>query len=208
MILTNRFVFVHMPKTGGSFVRRIFRRTAPPEWEFAEIDSHVFAADTPESHAHLPKVGFVRNPFDWYLSFYRYLIRKPPKPAHFFMRISEGGTLPFQETIKNYFALPYVKRSGKGAMTHFLELHFGPGLGALEQVGKCETLRDDLEAVVVRYFGSLPEAMRDEIRSAPKVNVDSGAETPASAYSEELRDMVWKGDREICDRFGYEKLQL
>jgi hypothetical protein len=84
MILTERFVFIHLRKTGGTFVStilgRLYRRRG---WlarvrnrirgkTFRSVNQHGTCAEIPESHRHLPVVASIRNPFDRYVSMWRF----------------------------------------------------------------------------------------------------------------------------------------
>ena len=98
-----RFLFIHVFKTGGSSVREAlapqayrpaessWRRLrllglAPPE-PLAALAPHATAADV---HAVLPektfkryfKFAFVRNPWDWHVSWYHYIRQNPSHYQH------------------------------------------------------------------------------------------------------------------------------
>jgi hypothetical protein len=63
--VTPEFVFLHVPKTGGSYVR-----THVPELVYER--QHGRACEIPERFKHLPRYAFVRNPWDWYVSWWLY----------------------------------------------------------------------------------------------------------------------------------------
>lgn len=78
MILTDRFVFIHLPSTGGTFVTRaideVYRRAvargdAPSP---VDVNKHGTCDEIPESHRHLPIVSNVRNTYDHYVAYYEY----------------------------------------------------------------------------------------------------------------------------------------
>lgn len=91
MIVTDRLVFVHMPKTGGTFVRKVLEelygvapaprgrlarllrrlrpRRRPP---FHQLRKHGACREIPPEAAHLPILGCVRNPLDRYVSQYTF----------------------------------------------------------------------------------------------------------------------------------------
>jgi len=90
MLLTEKFVFIHLPKTGGTFVREMVGRLYgkgevrdhidlqrnPPDLKtsffiMAQF-SHASRKVIPDAFADLPVFGCVRNPLDRYLSQYRY----------------------------------------------------------------------------------------------------------------------------------------
>jgi hypothetical protein len=91
MLINNRFVFIHHPKTGGHFVRQVLHHAAQQEIrEFplgrlrrASIlprrfrcekanDYHGTCRDIPAEHRHKPILSAVRNPFDYYVSQYHF----------------------------------------------------------------------------------------------------------------------------------------
>ena len=82
MILTKRFVYIHVPKTGGTFVTSVLERLMKPEkprnvveflgqaWEgaYRDTDKHAAGSRIPASHRGLPVIATIRNPFDRYVS--------------------------------------------------------------------------------------------------------------------------------------------
>lgn len=104
MNITNQFVFVHMPKTGGTFVSQVLRDLSMPSWiqpklarkvffrvkntttralgfgsSSIELEKHATCNQIPEKYRGLPIIGCMRNPFDWYVSNYhfQYWLRNP-----------------------------------------------------------------------------------------------------------------------------------
>jgi hypothetical protein len=99
MLINSKFVFVHMPKTGGTFVTTVMWTLHPPPittWQrwlrtrarrllglpgaharsygLLEVrePQHGTCHEIPAEAAHLPIVSCVRNPFDWYVSHYEF----------------------------------------------------------------------------------------------------------------------------------------
>jgi hypothetical protein len=87
MILTPRFVYIHLPKTGGTFVtsvlERIFKPPRPRTFlgrlvrrvrgkRWIDTNKHGYCCEIPESHRGLPVAACVRNPFDRYVSQYEF----------------------------------------------------------------------------------------------------------------------------------------
>lgn len=91
MIITDRFVFVHQPKTGGTFVREVLweisRREARsfprgflqragivrPGHAYLETDDyHGTCHEIPPPQRSKKILSIVRNPFDFYVSFYHF----------------------------------------------------------------------------------------------------------------------------------------
>ena len=73
MVIADEFVYVHMPKTGGTFVEEVLRRVLgrPPGWNSdVGADQHQPVSAIPHGHRHKPVLFTVRNPYDHYVSFY------------------------------------------------------------------------------------------------------------------------------------------
>jgi tetratricopeptide (TPR) repeat protein len=97
MIVTERFVFIHMHKTGGQFVNEIIKRCIPEHWI---VGYHFPRAEVPPGAENLPLVGMVRNPWDWYVSWYAFN-RKPGTNNQLFHVVSNGGSENFKTTVMN-----------------------------------------------------------------------------------------------------------
>lgn len=97
MIITERFVFIHMHKTGGQTLNGIIERCVPRS---RVIGYHFPRREIPAEHAALPVVGLVRNPWDWYVSWYAFN-QRPHVRNPLFMVMSEGGRLGFTATVTN-----------------------------------------------------------------------------------------------------------
>ncbi len=67
MITTDKFVLVHMHKTGGQSLGRIVADCIPG---MKQIGYHYPYKMLPAEDADKPVVGMVRNPWDWYISWY------------------------------------------------------------------------------------------------------------------------------------------
>ena len=87
MILTDRFVYIHLPKTGGTFVttvlerlfkpprprhfgERVLRRLKGKAWR--DTNKPGFCSEIPERHRGLPVAACIRNPYDRYVSQYHF----------------------------------------------------------------------------------------------------------------------------------------
>ena len=208
MILTKHFVFLHYPKTGGSFVRKIFKNSAPRSWELTSPGKHLDFVHCPESHKSLPVIGFVRNPFDWYVSWY--IFSKNIYPHDFFNNVSDDGKLDFKKTILNvlevdynkYFNLDFGKIYGRpvGCYTAYVHSMFGEDLSDI-RFGKFENLREDFLSLISEIVEP-PLFMRLLTKHYPRVN--TGKRTHYSDYyDEELIEAVSKKEDEMLKRFDY-----
>jgi hypothetical protein len=99
MIVTDHFVYIHTSRSAGTFLNNLIIEEVPGA---RMIQYHGHLKDLPEKFSHLPVIGFVRNPWDWYVSmFYDY--RR--KQQYVFQIISERDTLGFEATISRFLRL-------------------------------------------------------------------------------------------------------
>ena len=90
MVITNDFVFLHLPKTGGTFcethIMRLYRQSnrerlknilqrKPVRWGLS-TRKHSGLHAIPRYARNLPKIGCIRNPYDRWVSRYEYKIYK------------------------------------------------------------------------------------------------------------------------------------
>ena len=90
MLATKDFVFIHVPKTGGEFIGGAIKRTC----EVQEAGKHVPFRETPERFRDLPAICFVRNPWDWYVSWWHWA------------RAHEGEQRDFPALLRHCFEEP------------------------------------------------------------------------------------------------------
>jgi hypothetical protein len=85
MIITDKFVYLHMPKTGGTFVEKVLGQlfseesglyidtsTEQGRTLFPRADHHETFADIPEEHCSKKLLLSIRNPYDHYVSHYEF----------------------------------------------------------------------------------------------------------------------------------------
>ncbi|MDH3480880.1 MAG: aspartyl/asparaginyl beta-hydroxylase domain-containing protein [Gammaproteobacteria bacterium] len=101
MIVTEHFVFVHMHKTGGQTINNVLSRCLKGR---QVIGYHYPYSLVPEQFGQLPLVGFVRNPWDWYVSWYAFN-RRPKAKNALFAVCSDGGKGDFKTSVVNLIQL-------------------------------------------------------------------------------------------------------
>ena len=94
MIITDKFVYIHMPKTGGSFVTDALfqlydfkwnkwehiklatfqqrKKKASNGWIAITAGKHFGCSKIPDEYSNLPILTTIRNPFDYYVSQYEF----------------------------------------------------------------------------------------------------------------------------------------
>ena len=68
-MITREFVIVHVPKTGGMFLRAVRQERVE---EALTTGRHAPYETLPEEYREFPGICFRRNPWDWYVSFWHY----------------------------------------------------------------------------------------------------------------------------------------
>lgn len=99
MIVTKHFVYIHTSRSAGTFLNKLILENAPGARMF---QYHGHLKDLPETFSALPVIGFVRNPWDWYVSMFFDYRRKQ---QYVYQIISDGGALGFDATITRFLKL-------------------------------------------------------------------------------------------------------
>ena len=107
MIVTDHFVYLHVSRSGGTFLNKLIRQHVPGA---RMLQYHGHLKDLPEEYAHLPVIGFVRNPWDWYVSMFSDYARKR---QYIFEIISNRGVLDFDATVTRFLTLGDDKISSR-----------------------------------------------------------------------------------------------
>jgi len=101
VITTDKFAFIHMHKTGGQSIIQIIEQCVP---SFRNIGYHYPRHLLPPEYSDLPIVGMVRNPWDWYISWYAYNILLNGENPLFFV-LSDGCQADYRNTLINLINL-------------------------------------------------------------------------------------------------------
>lgn len=167
MNITRNFVFVHIPKTGGTFVAQVLRDLYTPAWIrpvfwrkvyfrltntflaqtgwpalHVELEKHTPCHAIPPRYAHLPIVSCMRNPFDWYVSNYRFQYWKRD-PNHYpgLKNDPRWPDLPFDDFM-------YLSN-------HIWTWTLNPGLSVNPHLGRLTT-------IFIQFFCRDPECVLTE----------------------------------------------
>ncbi len=97
MIITEHFVFIHMHKTGGQTLNDIIQRCVPGH---QTVGYHFPYSEVPPEYCALPRVGMVRNPWDWYVSWYAFN-KRPNIRNQLFAIVSDHSQADFKTTVTN-----------------------------------------------------------------------------------------------------------
>jgi hypothetical protein len=228
MLVTDKFVFVHLPRSGGTFVSEVIRKFFSSAHE---IGYHLPRTLLPREHSHLPVLGAVRNPWEFYVSWYHHVWpRDATTPLISWM--TENGNLGFAGTARNALNLglnnkrldaliemlpervdyrrrniPNITkeamRSVRGTGVGYYTFRFNQLFGNAGDVFFCrlETLRQDLVAFF-EVIGAATDELRDYVLCSEKKNSAEHLHY-STYYTPELADLVLIRDRPLIERFGY-----
>lgn len=129
MISNEQFTFIHVHKTGGRSLNSVITQCVPGS---EMVGYHYPYALLPAHRRHLPIVGVVRNPWDWYVSWYAFN-RKMGMRNPLFIVVSDGGRADFKTTISNLANLgdnSAQSRAYRLALAAVLPEAFGSDRGA------------------------------------------------------------------------------
>jgi hypothetical protein len=227
MIVTDRFVFLHLHKSGGTFINECLMRCLP---DARQAGYHLPRSMIPAEAAGLPILGTVRNPWSYYVSWYSFQ-QEQTRPNFLFRVLSDEGRLDFGATVRNMldlgagsirldlvlralpgaysnrglnlpnFALAPIRNTRLGFYTFLYRYLYG-GMGATVHIGRMEDLRDEFPRMLESVGQPLGERMLEYLANAAPSNT-SHHNGYAQYYSDSLRDLVAERDAEVIERHGY-----
>ncbi len=227
MITTDRFVFLHLHKSGGTFVNECLLKYLP---DARQVGYHLPRSMIPPESRGLPILGFVRNPWSYYVSWFSFQ-REQMNPNFLYRILSDEGRLDFGATLRNMldlgagsirldlvlhslpsaysnrginlpaFALAPIRDTRLGFYTYLYRYLYG-GVGDPVRIGRMETLRDELPALLEDAGQPTSEEMQGFIAAEAPRNA-SQHDVYARYYNDALRELVAARDAEVIERHGY-----
>jgi hypothetical protein len=226
MIVTDRLVFLHLHKSGGTFVNALLMNCLPSA---LQVGYHLPYRELPAVYRGLPVVGTVRSPWAYYVSWYHFQ-HSQRNPNALFQICSNAGKLDFNETIANLVGLASDERRLALLEEQVPDTFVNHGLnltkkcvgelrerqlgfysflyerlyaGAHEpKILRAERLREELRETL-SLLGHLPNECADRFLSeVPPLNV-SRHDAPFRYFDDHLAALVGERDRQIIDRYGY-----
>jgi hypothetical protein len=175
-----RVVFIHVPKTGGTWAVEAMRR--------AGVELHPIGVHRAKWKLDLQgrfTLGFVRQPLSWYASFWQH--RRIHEDADG-QDLDEWSHLDFPDF------LSAVVAEKPGYLTSLFNAFLGIPRQPVDFIGRFETLEDDL----VRGLGQAGlDFDEDNLRSVEPINQGG----PAPACPPELERRLFDAERETYERF-------
>jgi len=227
MIVTDDFVFLHLHKSGGTFVNKFLQQFEPSA---RMIGYHLPYAELPDEYRGLPVLGTVRSPWSYYVSWYTFQASMA-SPNALFRLVSEGGRLDFGATITNLVTLAGTP-ANLDRLRSVLPENFQPrGLNltrrcieplydretgfyaflvermyrqaAAPRIVLLERLRQDLPTVLRASGRELNADELQYLAGAQPTNTTRHADY-REYYDAALRDLVAARDADVITQFGYE----
>lgn len=211
MICGPNFIFVHLQKTGGTFVREYLLRVFPGSYSVAP--KHRSAVSIPNRNGKIV-FGIVRNPWDWYVSWWASNTDEerlgPPVSQLVF---GESGR---HDDFNKFLKFVLTENYGRQHDFHSGTLHdadvgvytfryrqrfLQKGRLLLDEVARTETLRDDVARIL-----PLTDGQRELLFSMDSVFVSPKRDGKSyrDYYSDESVELVRHKDRLVVETYGYE----
>lgn len=227
MIATSRFVFLHLHKSGGTFVNECLLRFAPGA---RQVGYHLPRQLIPPELATLPVLGTVRSPWSFYVSWFTFQSARA-EPNLLYRLLSEDGRCGFAGTLRNMlslgtasdhldrllaalpraygdhgvnlpgFALAPIRGSGLGFYSYLYRHMYGND-DSLLRLGRLESLRLELPRLLESAGQEVSREMREFIEHAPLRNAAPHARY-TDYFDDDLRDLVALRDAPVIGRHGY-----
>jgi len=184
----NKFIFVHVPKTGGTSVTVALEphchnkckdyKTRPTYLRSRGLSTHMQSRRIPKQiiTKNYFIFGFVRNPWTWHVSYYEYIKRRREHNRHNIVK---------RQTFAQYIAAK--KKAKFTQMFHWVS--------KCDFVGRTETLQEDFNHVMMEL--GLPLIELQQYKNSNIVDY-------AAYYDDTTRDLVAQLHRGDIERYGYE----
>jgi hypothetical protein len=219
VLITKYFIFAHVPKTGGTFIRNVCAHQLPADWILREQKQtpHLTVRKIPAEHAGLPVFGVVRNPWDWYVSWYHFTAQNfdtlSERQKKTWAPIFGEGAASFHDAVTAACTgepLPgqdpeWLRSLGARGQDLYTAWHQrtlkGPPAENPLQIGRFESLREDFLAFLRDHDVPIDDHFIDAVRHAVP-QVGSKHHQYRSYYDAELRELVREKNL-LIDEFGY-----
>jgi hypothetical protein len=189
VFVTPYFVYVHVPKTGGNFVRDVAARHFEIVWT-SEIPGdprqHVPYESVPPEYGDLPAISFVRNPWSHYVSHWAWMVEHGDRS-----RMAKIAKRSFKE-----FLQAGVAKQGGGYSRVFAQMTRGT------EVGRYEEMPEEFLSFFARHDVPTTPELEQDLATSPRVNASEHV-SYQKYYNDETRELVAAECREIIETFGY-----
>jgi hypothetical protein len=192
-LVTPRVRFLHVPKTGGTWVEGALRAAGVPTQPLARPDDGIVAAHATlrvtSDYAERFTLAFVRHPLDWWRSFWGYRMRTGWVEDHEIdSRARSDDFNEFAELVTH--RLP-------GHLTARFERYIGPPDRPISYIGRFEALVDDLVQALALAGEQFDEAA---LRAHQATNRNDYERYPAE-YVPDVAARLAAAEHALLERF-------
>lgn len=216
MLMTSHFVFLHVPRTGGRFLRKLcFEHLPASSFIPNDLPRGARFAELEDDFSDLPMFAVVRNPWDWYVSWYHNMTQVEPgqRSGPIWETGFSRGESDFATTVRRActgerFESPRTSplMSSLG-VDHYTALHTwttGEESGRSKvEILRFELLREDFQAFLSRHGVPVDERFLEALHNDPPVGTSDRRPYP-EYYDSELRELVRESAAPIVTAHGYE----
>lgn len=203
-IINNKHLFIHVAKTGGTFVREVLNYYGVPNWESGafEIEDHYSISQVLEAHPELKSLksfGFVRHPVSWYRSRWAYAkMTYFKEKCHFIPEARQHWMYPVWSDDLNRFVENTLFEYPHIATTYFQNM-LGPfdrsGLARVDKVYRFE----DMDAAITSLLAShLRHAHKPTL---DKIGAKKSSKSVGGQISPELVKLIEEAERPLMEAF-------
>lgn len=188
MLIMPHACFIHVPKTGGWWVRNALLRAVPGAQNYnLAVDGHIGWAECPYPLRF--RFAFVRNPYTWYQSYWRYKMGRKWAQPNILDETCRANV--FAEFVENAATrLP-------GIYTDWVDIAIGDPQ-EIDFVGRFETLQQDLVTAL-----ELADETYDLERLLATPPVNAAPAHIDAPLTEQLCRLIYTTERSVFERFQY-----
>jgi hypothetical protein len=217
MLITRHFVFVHQLKTAGGFIKQLCRAHMPADWIVLDDLHHPPAREIPPKFRRLPVFGVMRNPWDWYVSWYHYTCSAAERlqgssPGSPWVAMFDEGEASFRQVViacctgippsnGRSVWLDWIQEKGVDYYSLSCDAIFKTGFDREVEMLRFENVREQFIAFLQRHAIPVGDDFIRQVRTRPRDKVTPHAPY-TSYYDRELRDLVGNTSR-IATEYGY-----
>jgi len=228
IVVPDKFVFVHLPRCGGTFIADVIWKFFPSA---RQIGYHLPWTLLPSEYSQLPVLGAVRNPWEFYVSWYHHVWPRDAETP-LISWVTDNGKHGFAGSTRNAlnFAadndrldrlielvpeevdynrkhIPNITkealRKARGTGVGYFTFRFNHLFGNAKNISFCkqEALREDL----INFFDRLSilsNGLSEYVLGSEKKNTAEYVHY-STYYTPELAELVKVRDRLLIEKFGY-----